>query len=185
MSLTEKGFADRAADEERSARLKIQGPSGKGWTASITPASAASLRVFDATFRTRAASPRLSHGSASATRLPADAHADAVGAEGRRGLSLTIGVGAAVDGVLDHPVDGRVVGSSPGEIAIDPLHRQIETMLLEPKQGLPRAAQFLDLVEHQRYCVLDATVRILLVPITSLHEADGHGDDQFPAPAFS
>src|SRR5271163_3788715 len=54
----------RAADEERSARLKIQGPSGKGWTASITPASAASLRVFDATFRTRAASPRLSHGSA-------------------------------------------------------------------------------------------------------------------------
>src|SRR5262245_55126414 len=34
---------------ERTARLKIQGPSGKGWSASIPPASAATLSVLGAT----------------------------------------------------------------------------------------------------------------------------------------
>ena len=46
-----------------SARAKIQGPSGKGWTASTTPASAASRSVFGAIFKSLAALPRLSHGS--------------------------------------------------------------------------------------------------------------------------
>jgi len=41
----------RAGGAERSARLKIQGPSGKGWTAAILPASAASLSVLDAILR--------------------------------------------------------------------------------------------------------------------------------------
>src|SRR5262245_33882436 len=34
---------------ERTARLKIQGPSGKGWSASISSASAATLSVLGAT----------------------------------------------------------------------------------------------------------------------------------------
>ena len=54
---------DLAVSVIRSARPKIQGPSLKGWRASISPASAANRSVFDATFRTRAASERLSQGS--------------------------------------------------------------------------------------------------------------------------
>jgi hypothetical protein len=43
----------RAADDERSARLKIQGPSGKGWMALISPTSAANLSVLGAISRSR------------------------------------------------------------------------------------------------------------------------------------
>ena len=53
----------RAGDSERTARLKIQGPSGKGCIASISPASAASLSVLGATHRMRAALLRFSQGS--------------------------------------------------------------------------------------------------------------------------
>ena len=52
-----------AADDERAARLKIQGPSGKGWTALISPASAASLSVLGAISSSSAALLRFSHGS--------------------------------------------------------------------------------------------------------------------------
>ena len=54
---------DLAASVMSSARAKIQGPSLNGWRASISPASAASRSVFDAIFRTCAASERLSQGS--------------------------------------------------------------------------------------------------------------------------
>ena len=54
---------DRAAGAASAVRAKIQGPSGKGWTASTSPASAASLSVLGATCRRRAALPRLSQGS--------------------------------------------------------------------------------------------------------------------------
>ena len=52
-----------AADVVRAARAKIQGPSGKGWMASISPVSAANLRVFGAIRMSRAALVRLSQGS--------------------------------------------------------------------------------------------------------------------------
>ena len=52
-----------AASPSTVARAKIQGPSAKGWRASIFPASAASRSVFDAILRRRAASERLSQGS--------------------------------------------------------------------------------------------------------------------------
>jgi putative transposase len=54
---------DLAASVMSSARAKIQGPSLNGWRASISPASVASRSVFDAIFRTCAASERLSQGS--------------------------------------------------------------------------------------------------------------------------
>jgi putative transposase len=54
---------DRAADVVSAARAKIHGPSRRGWIASITPASAASLSVLDAIPRSFAALLRLSHGS--------------------------------------------------------------------------------------------------------------------------
>jgi hypothetical protein len=38
-----------AAMPVRDTRLKIHGPFGKGWTASISPASAASLSVLGVT----------------------------------------------------------------------------------------------------------------------------------------
>ena len=52
---------------------------------------------------------------------------------------------------------------------------------MEPKQRLARAAQRLDLVEDERDGLLHPPVRILLVTVAVLHEADGRGDDQFPA----
>src|SRR5512134_1030578 len=58
-----RSVIDCAADVLRAARAKIQGPSGKGWIASISPASAASRSVFGAISRSCAALLRLSHGS--------------------------------------------------------------------------------------------------------------------------
>jgi putative transposase len=54
---------DRAADVASAARAKIHGPSGRGWIASISPASAASRSVLGAIRRSFAALLRLSHGS--------------------------------------------------------------------------------------------------------------------------
>ena len=54
---------DRAADVVSAARAKIHGPSGRGWIASISPASAASRSVLGAICRSFAALLRLSHGS--------------------------------------------------------------------------------------------------------------------------
>ena len=112
-------------------------------------------------------------------RLAANLHA-ASSAISRRDSRSTIGIGAAINGVLDHPVDGRVGRSPPGHIPIRLLHRQIEIMLMEPKQRLARAAQLRDLVEDERDGLLHPPVRILLVTVAVLHEADGRGDDQFP-----
>ena len=58
-----RSVIDWAADVVRAARAKIQGPSGKGWIASISPASAACRSVFGAILRSCAALLRLSHGS--------------------------------------------------------------------------------------------------------------------------
>ena len=53
-----------------------------------------------------------------AARLAANLHADACGIIACRDGRLTIGIGAAVDGVLDHPVDGRVVWAPPSCVAV-------------------------------------------------------------------
>jgi putative transposase len=58
-----RSVIDRAAGVIRSLRAKIQGPSASGWIALISPASAASRRVFGAILRILAASERLSQGS--------------------------------------------------------------------------------------------------------------------------
>jgi putative transposase len=52
-----------AADVVSAARAKIQRPSGKGWTTSTSPASAAGLSVLVVILRSCAALLRLSHGS--------------------------------------------------------------------------------------------------------------------------
>src|ERR1700755_2035059 len=114
-----------------------------------------------------------------APRLAADLHADTIGIVSRRHCRLTIGIGAAVDGVLDHPVDGGVVRPPPRDIAIALLHRQIEIMLVKPEQRLPCAPEFLDLGEDQPDSLLDAAVWILLITITRLDEPDRRADDEF------
>jgi putative transposase len=58
-----RSVIDRAADVVSAARAKIHGPSGRGWIASISPASAASRSVLGAIRRSFAALLRLSHGS--------------------------------------------------------------------------------------------------------------------------
>ena len=58
-----RSVIDRAADVVSAARAKIHGPSGRGWIASISPASAASRSVLGAIWRSFAALLRLSHGS--------------------------------------------------------------------------------------------------------------------------
>jgi transposase InsO family protein len=58
-----RSVMDWAANVVRAVRAKIQGPSVKGWIASISPASAASRSVLGAILRSFAALPRLSQGS--------------------------------------------------------------------------------------------------------------------------
>jgi transposase InsO family protein len=58
-----RSVIDRAADVVSAARAKIHGPSGRGWIASISRASAASRSVLGAICRSFAALLRLSHGS--------------------------------------------------------------------------------------------------------------------------
>jgi transposase InsO family protein len=58
-----RSVIDRAGDVVSAVRAKIHGPSGRGWIASISPASAASRSVLGAICRSFAALLRLSHGS--------------------------------------------------------------------------------------------------------------------------
>jgi hypothetical protein len=58
-----RSVIDRAADVVSAVRAKIHGPSGRGWIASIPPASAASRSVLGAICNSFAALLRLSHGS--------------------------------------------------------------------------------------------------------------------------
>src|SRR5258708_7226549 len=89
-----------------------------------------------------------------------------------RDTSLTIGVGAAVDRVLDHPVDGRIVRPAPDHVAIMALGGQVQPMLDEPEQGLPDTAEFGDLVGDEDDGLLDPAIGILLAPVADLHETD-------------
>src|SRR6202040_2889232 len=66
-----------------------------------------------------------------------------------RDTTLTIGVGAAVDRVVDHPVDGGIVRPAPDHVAIRALGGQVQPMLDEPEQGLPDTAEFGHLVEDE------------------------------------
>src|SRR5262249_9352677 len=115
--------------------------------------------------------------ASSAADLPLDAGALVARHDGR----LTIGIGAAVDGVLDHSVDGGVVWAPPNRLAVLALHRQIQVMLEEPEQSLSCAAELQDFVEDQADGLLHAAVRVLLVAITGLDEAHRRADDEFAA----
>lgn len=116
-----------------------------------------------------------------AARLATNLHADASGIIARCDGRFTIGIGAAVDGVLDHSVDGGVVRTPPSRLAILSLHRQIEIVFVEPEQSLPGTAEFHDLVEDKADGLLHASVRVLLVAIAGLHEAHRRADDEFAA----
>src|SRR5258705_205348 len=101
-----------------------------------------------------------------------------------RNTTLTIGVGAAVDRVLDHPVDGGIVRPAPDHLAIMALGGQVQPMLDEPEQGLPDTAEFGHLVEGENDGFLDTAIGILLEPVADLHEADRGRDDKFAAPGL-
>ena len=104
-------------------------------------------------------------------RPAADPRADALGPVSHRHGRSTIRIGAAVDRVLDHPVESGVTRAPPGRVTVRLLRRKIEVLLMEPEQRLSRAAEFFDLVEDQRDCRLHAPIWILLVTVASLHEA--------------
>src|SRR4051812_34795517 len=70
-----------------------------------------------------------------AARLSADPQANAGRRIARSDGRLAIGIGAAVDRVLNHPVDGSVVWTPPHRLAVLALHREIEIMLVEPEQS--------------------------------------------------
>src|SRR3954471_19938591 len=52
----------------------------------------------------------------------------------RDGAGSTIGIGTAVYRVCHHPMDGRVARSSPGNLAVATLGRQVEPVLVEPQK---------------------------------------------------
>ena len=115
------------------------------------------------------------------TCLAADLHAGATGTISSRHGRLTISIGATVDRVLDDPVDGGVTWPTPSRVAARLLHGQIEIVFVQPAQRLARAAQLRDLVEDKRNGLLHAPVRILLVAITCLDEAERGRHHQFAA----
>lgn len=65
------------------------------------------------------------------------------GTASRRHACLTIGIGAAVDRILNDPMDGGIIGPSPRDIAIADFYRQVQPVFEEPQQGLTSAAKFL------------------------------------------
>ena len=90
-----------------------------------------------------------------------------------------MGVGAAVDRVINHPVDGRIVRPAPDHLAIMALGGQVQPMLDEPEQDLPDTAELGDLVEDENDGFLDTAIGILLEPVADLHEADRGRDHEF------
>src|SRR5271169_916382 len=94
-------------------------------------------------------------------------------------MSLTICICAAVDWIVDHPVDGGVAGPAPCNIAVVAPCGQIKPMFVEPEERLACAAQFRHLVEDKRDRLLHAPVRVFLQSVTYLHEADWRGHDEF------
>ena len=98
--------------------------------------------------------------------------------------TFTIGIGAAVNRVLDHPVDGRVIWPAPNHVTIVALGRQIQPMLDEPEQGLSSAAEFRHFVKHKGDGLLDTPIGILLELVADLHKADRGSDDEFTAPGL-
>src|SRR5205823_8561494 len=90
--------------------------------------------------------------------LAADRHLDAGPIVAHRDGRLTIGIGAAVDRVLDHSVDGGVVWAPPSRLAVLAFHRQIQVMLEKPEQSLSCAAELQDFVEDQADGLLHAAV---------------------------
>jgi hypothetical protein len=95
---------------------------------------------------------------------------------------FTIGIGAAVDRVLDYPVDGGVTRPAPGDFAVAAPRGQIKPRFVEPEQCLTGAAQFLHLIEDEGDGLLHPPVRILLQTIARLHEPHRRCNDQL-APA--
>jgi len=117
-------------------------------------------------------------------RLTATLHAWALFHISHRRGRFTIRICAAVHWVLDHPVESGVARSPPNRVAIALLRRKFEALLVEPEQCLSSASEFLDLVEDQRDCRLHASIRILLIAIANLHEADRRRYDEFTATGF-
>src|ERR1700676_3949520 len=103
-----------------------------------------------------------------AARLAAALHLGARTIMARRGASLTIRIGTAVDRIVDHPVDGGIAGPAPGDIAVVAPCGQIKPVFVEPKEGLARTAQFRNLVEDKRDRFLYPSVGVLLQSITNL-----------------
>ena len=114
-------------------------------------------------------------------RLAPDPCANASRAMAHAAHGLTIGIGATVNGVLDHTMDRGVVRTPPHDVAAVPPHRQLKVMLQEPEQCLPRTAELQHLVEHQRDRCLDPAVRVLLVAVARFDEAHGCADDELAA----
>lgn len=98
---------------------------------------------------------------------------------------LPLSIGASVDRILDHPVEGGVIRPSPGCLAIPLLHGKLKVLLIKPKQRLSRAAELLDFVEDQRDCRLHAPIGILLVSVAGLHEPTGAATTSSPRRALA
>src|SRR6266567_2497545 len=111
-------------------------------------------------------------------RLAAHSDADSEATIVRRHGRLAIGIGTAVDRVLDHPVDGGIAWTSPRRDSAFALDGQIEAVLEEPQQSLPGATEFQHLVEDQRDRRLDAPIRVLLVTVADLYEPDRRTDHE-------
>ena len=101
-----------------------------------------------------------------------------------RGLRPAVDVGPAVVRVRQHPMHDRVARTPPRDpLAAAAAHRQVQRVLQEPQQRLPRRAQFLELREHQRHRLAHPTVGVLLQPpVLRLDVAGRRRHQQLAAP---
>jgi hypothetical protein len=85
----------------------------------------------------------------------------------------------------EDPVDGGVSRPLPRRLAVLAARGELQSLLQEPKQRLPRGPQFLELAEDEEDRLPDTAIRILLPPLFfGLEEAHGSGHEQFAAPSF-
>src|SRR5205807_1559547 len=75
-------------------------------------------RVVDTQPAKRDAAPLAIVKQTAMTAIAPALHAGARSVRARRGGSLTVRVGAAVDRIVEHPVDGGVAGAAPGDVAV-------------------------------------------------------------------
>lgn len=117
-------------------------------------------------------------------RFAADLHTGAPGAVSHRHSRSTIGIGAAVDRVLDHPVESGVIGPSPGRLAVPCFTGRSRFRSWNQSNACRALPSSSILLKTSTIAACTRRSRILLISVVGLHEADRSRYDEFAAPGL-